>query len=224
MTHACAVTADGKPFLKLVPANRPVTIRDLLRHTSGITYEYIGSDLITSAYTDANLFAGNVDNKLFAVGTYHYPYLAPYIDKVASQAKVQLLKGHDRPDEPRSDDWTEDSDHIWFHRAKIPFIYFGVEDYEQHHKTTDDFDTITPVFFTHAIETVVDAVKIPRIGPSLGGVESLIEQPYVMSYFEYSAEDRRRFGIPDNMIRLSCGIENTEDLIADLAQALERRT
>jgi CubicO group peptidase (beta-lactamase class C family) len=61
-----AVTADGKPFLKLVPANRPVTIRDLLRHTSGITYEYIGSDLITSAYTDANLFAGNVDNKLFA--------------------------------------------------------------------------------------------------------------------------------------------------------------
>ncbi len=60
------VTADGKPFLKLVPANRPVTIRDLLRHTSGITYEYIGSDLITSAYTDAKLFAGNVDNKLFA--------------------------------------------------------------------------------------------------------------------------------------------------------------
>ena len=69
---------------------------------------------------------------------------------------------------------------------------------------------------------VVDAVKIPRIGPSLGGVESLIEQPLVMSYYECTAEERRRFGIPDNMIRLACGIENSEDLIADLAQALEK--
>ncbi len=71
-----------------------------------------------------------------------------------------------------------------------------------------------------ATARVVDAVKLPRIGPSLGGVESLIEQPLVMSYFEHSPEDRRRFGIHDNMIRLACGIENTEDLIADLAQAL----
>lgn len=69
---------------------------------------------------------------------------------------------------------------------------------------------------------VVDSVKLPRIGPSLGGVESLIEQPLVMSYYECTPEDRQRFGIPDNMIRLACGIENTEDLIADLAQALEQ--
>jgi cystathionine gamma-synthase len=69
---------------------------------------------------------------------------------------------------------------------------------------------------------VVDAVTIPRIGPSLGGVESLIEQPLVMSYFEYSPEDRRKFGISDNMIRLSCGVENAEDLIADLQQALDQ--
>lgn len=67
---------------------------------------------------------------------------------------------------------------------------------------------------------VCDSVKIPRIGPSLGGVESLIEQPLVMSYYEKPVEDRVRFGIPDNMIRLSCGIEDTEDLVADLAQAL----
>jgi cystathionine gamma-synthase len=69
---------------------------------------------------------------------------------------------------------------------------------------------------------VVDGVTLPRIGPSLGGVESLIEQPLVMSYYECSPEDRQRYGIPDNMIRLACGIENTEDLIADLAQALDR--
>jgi cystathionine gamma-synthase len=43
-----------------------------------------------------------------------------------------------------------------------------------------------------------------------------------MSYYEIPPEDRRRYGIPDNMIRLSCGIENPEDLVADLKQALER--
>jgi cystathionine gamma-synthase len=69
---------------------------------------------------------------------------------------------------------------------------------------------------------VVDSVRIPRIAPSLGGVESLIEQPLVMSYYECSPEERRQYGIADNMIRLACGIENPEDLIADLKQALER--
>jgi len=69
---------------------------------------------------------------------------------------------------------------------------------------------------------VVDNAKIFRIAPSLGGVESLIEQPLVMSYYQQSQEYRDRFGIYDNMIRIACGIEDTDDLIADLAQAIER--
>jgi len=72
-----------------------------------------------------------------------------------------------------------------------------------------------------ATADIVDAVRIPRIAPSMGGVESLIEQPLVMSYYQCTPEERRRFGIPDNMIRMSCGIENADDLIADLAQALD---
>ena len=72
-----------------------------------------------------------------------------------------------------------------------------------------------------ATSRIVDAAKIPRIAPSLGGVESLIEQPLVMSYFHCSKEDRETFGITDNMIRMSCGIEDTADLIADLEQALQ---
>ncbi len=69
---------------------------------------------------------------------------------------------------------------------------------------------------------VVDAARILRIGPSLGGVESLIEQPLVMSYWNYSPAERQTFGIGDNMIRLALGIEDTADLIADLGRALER--
>jgi cystathionine gamma-synthase len=71
-----------------------------------------------------------------------------------------------------------------------------------------------------ATADVVDAVTIPRIAPSLGGVESLIEQPLVMSYYQHTPEDRQRFGIPDNMIRLSCGIEDGADLVRDLSRAL----
>ncbi|MCU0715550.1 MAG: aminotransferase class I/II-fold pyridoxal phosphate-dependent enzyme [Pirellula sp.] len=68
---------------------------------------------------------------------------------------------------------------------------------------------------------IIDACRIPRIAPSLGGVESLIEQPLVMSYFDYKPEERAKFGISDNMIRMACGIEDADDLIADLKQALE---
>lgn len=72
-----------------------------------------------------------------------------------------------------------------------------------------------------ATANVVDRCRIPKIGPSLGGVESLIEQPMVMSYYELPAEERASYGIRDNMIRMAVGIENTQDLIDDLKQALE---
>ncbi len=61
-----SVASDGTPILKLVPTNRPVTIADLLRHTSGITYDYIGGKLIDKAYMDSGLFDGKYDNTVFA--------------------------------------------------------------------------------------------------------------------------------------------------------------
>lgn len=69
---------------------------------------------------------------------------------------------------------------------------------------------------------VVDAVEIPQIAPSLGGVETLIEQPALMSFFELTTEERLAVGIKDNLIRLSVGLEDPDDLIADLRRALER--
>ncbi|UFZ08546.1 beta-lactamase family protein [Bradyrhizobium ontarionense] len=61
-----ATGVDGSRVLKLVPPVRPVTIMDLLRHSSGITYEYIGGTLIEHAYMAAHLFGGRFDNAEFA--------------------------------------------------------------------------------------------------------------------------------------------------------------
>jgi cystathionine gamma-synthase len=67
-----------------------------------------------------------------------------------------------------------------------------------------------------------DACRLPYIAPSLGGVESLVEMPVLMSYWDYPAEERKQYGITDSLVRLSCGVEDAADLIADLEQALSR--
>jgi cystathionine gamma-synthase len=69
---------------------------------------------------------------------------------------------------------------------------------------------------------LVDACRLPRIAPSLGGVESLIEQPALMSFYELTTEERLQVGIKDCLIRYAVGIEDADDLIADLRQALEQ--
>jgi cystathionine gamma-synthase len=68
----------------------------------------------------------------------------------------------------------------------------------------------------------VDSVRIPKIGPSLGGVESLIEQPLLMSYWGYTPEHRASIGIEDAMIRVAAGIEDADDLVGDFRQAFEQ--
>jgi cystathionine gamma-synthase len=67
----------------------------------------------------------------------------------------------------------------------------------------------------------VDACRIPYIAASLGGVESLIEMPVLISYWDLKPEERLEIGITDSLVRLSCGVEDAEDLIADLGRALE---
>ncbi len=72
-----------------------------------------------------------------------------------------------------------------------------------------------------AASRFVDALKLAHIAPSLGGVDTLVIQPAIMSYYDTPPAQRRALGISDELIRLSLGIEDTQDLIADLAQALE---
>jgi cystathionine beta-lyase/cystathionine gamma-synthase len=72
-----------------------------------------------------------------------------------------------------------------------------------------------------ATQRFLEALTIPTVAPSLGGVESLVTLPAQTSHSGMSPEERDRLGVTDDLVRVSCGIEGTEDLVADFAQALE---
>lgn len=74
---------------------------------------------------------------------------------------------------------------------------------------------------TATATAVADRLKLFAIAPSLGGVESLVTQPVTTTHHGLSEAERTRRGISGAMIRLSVGLEDTDDLIADLQQALE---
>jgi cystathionine gamma-synthase len=67
----------------------------------------------------------------------------------------------------------------------------------------------------------IDALQIPRISASLGGVDSLIGQTALLSFYRLTSQERLEIGIKDNLVRFAVGIEDVEDLIDDLSQALQ---
>ena len=71
-------------------------------------------------------------------------------------------------------------------------------------------------------ERFLRAVKLFTLAESLGGVESLIENPALMTHVSVPAEQRKILGIEDNFIRISCGIEDCKDLLEDIKQAFEK--
>ena len=72
-----------------------------------------------------------------------------------------------------------------------------------------------------AAERFLRRLQLVAHAPSLAGVESLISEPRFTSHKALGADRRAAIGIPDGFVRLSCGIEDAEDIISDLGQALE---
>jgi len=68
----------------------------------------------------------------------------------------------------------------------------------------------------------LDSLKLCYIGPSFGGVETLITHPALVSYYGYTRQERYKLGITDTLFRLAVGIENVEDIIRDLEQGLKK--
>jgi len=105
--------------------------------------------------------------------------------------------------------------------------YPGLESHPNHERAKRLFDGFGGMmsFELHdgveGAESFMRAARLPAVAPSLGGVETLVTRPSLTSHSGLSPEDRRRLGISDGLIRLSVGIEATQDLIEDFEQALE---
>ncbi len=102
-----------------------------------------------------DMISRNKNQELYASGTQHYPQLKPILTKASEDSLVKLRFGHDVPNSGQ-DDWTNASDHAAFHGKGIPFIYFGVEDHEDYHQHTDDFENIDPDFYFNAVHLILD--------------------------------------------------------------------
>jgi cystathionine gamma-synthase/cystathionine gamma-lyase/cystathionine beta-lyase len=72
-----------------------------------------------------------------------------------------------------------------------------------------------------AAQRMLPALRIPSVAPSLGSIETLVTVPALTSHAGMSVDDRQRLGITEDLIRVSCGIEDPEDLIDDFARALD---
>jgi cystathionine gamma-synthase len=110
---------------------------------------------------------------------------------------------------------------------KIKKVYYpGLKSHPHHgvaKKQMNGFGGVVTFEIDHDINYALQflsKLKIINIGPSLGGVESLITHPATISYYKLTREERYKLGITDGLIRLAVGIENSEDIIADIEQAL----
>jgi hypothetical protein len=102
---------------------------------------------------NADMIGRDANNRLYVSGTFEQPALKPPVMRVAGRAPVDLRTGYDNP-RGGSDYWMRSSDQWAFREAGVPALYVGVEDFEQHHKPSDDYGTMTLVFFVNAVETM----------------------------------------------------------------------
>lgn len=113
-------------------------------------------------------------------------------------------------------------------RKEIAKIYYpgiaGSKDHEIAEQEADGYGGIVSFELADGLDSTkfVEGTKLIQLAVSLGAVESLIELPYKMTHAELSPEEQLKAGITHQLVRLSVGIEDAKDLIADLAQSLDK--
>ncbi len=118
--------------------------------------------------------------------------------------------------------------HLESHRLVKRVIYPGLENYAQYDLAKQQMSGFGGMVSSEldgdlaAAERFVESLELFSLAESLGGVESLVELPAVMTHASVPAEQRKKIGIADSLIRISVGIENVKDLITDIDNSLKR--
>lgn len=155
-------------YLKAHPLQHPVLFIALDSEEKGLqgAVALFRSGLLTPGQLSFNInidmLSRDTNQLLFAVGTYHHPWLLPLIDQLQPKSAVKLVTAHDRPWylAGHTEDWTLSSDHGVFHQQGVPFIYFGVADHADYHTPRDTADKVDIAFYHQVVETVLSFMLI----------------------------------------------------------------
>ncbi|WP_248724825.1 M20/M25/M40 family metallo-hydrolase [Seonamhaeicola sp. ML3] len=115
----------------------------------------ISKDAIV-ANLNMDMISRSDTNELYVVGTSFNDSFKSIVSDFASE-RLKLVRGHDGYD--KKENWVYASDHANFHKKRIPFLYFGVEDHEDYHEHTDDFENIHPEFYIEAVKAIISVFE-----------------------------------------------------------------
>lgn len=190
---------------------------DLVIHSAT---KYLGghNDLIAGVLSGSRRLVGPVSEFLMTLGAISDPHTAFLLERGLKTLAVRVDQ-HNRSARAIAE-------FLEAHPRIQRVFYPGLPSHPHHaiaRRLMSGFGGVVSFLFDGDLKEslrFLDRLKIPRLAPSFGGAESLIEPVAVMSYWNSPREERQRIGIPDNLIRFSAGLEDTSDLVADLKAAL----
>ena len=109
------------------------------------------------ANVNLDMVGRNTKGELWAAGATPWPVMRPLLDALAATAPVTLKLGHDSG--TGQENWTQQSDQGPFHTARIPWVYFGVEDHPDYHQPSDTVGKIEQGFFVRSVRTIAEFVR-----------------------------------------------------------------
>src|SRR3989442_9877784 len=236
MTNPMLEVADHKAVVKFAKAHGLVSMIDntfaspinfppiehgfvLPRH-SGMKYLNGHSDIVAGAVIGSSELVSKVKHRLDHLGGSLDPHACFLLHR--GMKTLALRMKHHNESALTIARFLEE------HNAVAKVNYPGLMSHPQHNRAGQLFDGFSGMFCfepkggKNPAKQFMKNVSIPIIAPSLGGVETLLTRPAVTSHSGMSPEDRKRLGITDGLIRVSIGIEATEDLIKDFGEALDR--
>ena len=150
--------------LKQTPAQHSVVLAFFDAEEMGLRGSHMfvkdNPELIRQTALNINLdMVGRADkDELYVAGTHYTQALKDVVQAIPANPALRLITGHDLPGTGQ-DDWTSQSDHFAFHRAGIPFLYFGVEDHADYHQPGDVAEKIQPARFMAVIGLIEQALR-----------------------------------------------------------------
>ncbi len=104
-----------------------------------------------------DMISRSEENELYAVGVEHNKQLKHIVNHYKYSKKIKLIAGHDGYDD--LENWTYSSDHANFYKKGIPFLYFGVDEHDDYHEPTDDYENIHPSFYIEAVKVIISVFE-----------------------------------------------------------------